>query len=90
MVKFNEFENYVYDENSDENAETQKADLELVNLGPPEDKKGFIQLPKVDGNKYFNGLKYNIILSTGMSIVSTTPQSEYTLSINTRIAFAYL
>lgn len=45
--------------------------------------KGFIQLPNVKGNKYFNGLKYNIILSTGMSIVGTSPESSYTLSINT-------
>lgn len=47
-----------------------------------EGKKGFIQLPKVDGNTYFNGLKYDIILSTGMSIVATSPKSPYTLSIN--------
>jgi hypothetical protein len=60
-----------------ENFATQLMEIKL------EDKKGFIQLPKVEGNTYFNGLKYNIILSTGMSIVSTTPQSQYTLSINT-------
>jgi hypothetical protein len=47
-----------------------------------QNKKGFIQLPKVEGNKYFNGLKYNIILSTGMSIVATSLNSPYTLSIN--------
>jgi hypothetical protein len=48
-----------------------------------EDKKGFIQLPKVAGNTYFNGLKYNIILSSGMSIVASSSESPYTLSINT-------
>jgi hypothetical protein len=48
-----------------------------------EDKKGFIQLPKVEGNTYFNGLKYNIILSSGMSIVASSSESPYTLSINT-------
>jgi len=48
-----------------------------------EGKKGFIQLPKVEGNIYFNGLKYNIIISTGMSIVASSAESPYTLSINT-------
>jgi hypothetical protein len=48
-----------------------------------EGKKGTIQLPKVEGNTYFNGLKYNIIISAGMSIVASSPESPYTLSINT-------
>ena len=47
------------------------------------DNKGYIQLPKIKGNEYFNGLKYNIILATGMSIVSSSNSSKYTLSINT-------
>jgi hypothetical protein len=46
-------------------------------------KKGYIELPKVPKNNYFNGLKYNIILVTGMSIVATSKESQYTLSINT-------
>jgi hypothetical protein len=45
-------------------------------------KKGQIQLPNISGNKYFNGLTYNIINFTGMSIVATSPNSSYTLSIN--------
>lgn len=61
------------------NKESFATQLMEINL---ENKKGFIQLPKVDKNTYFNGLKYNIILSTGMSIVATSEQSAYTLSIN--------
>ena len=45
-------------------------------------KKGYIQLPNINGNKYFNGLTYNVINFTGMSIVATSPKSSYTLSIN--------
>jgi hypothetical protein len=56
---------------------TQLMEINLI------DKKGFIQLPKVTGNTYFDGLKYNIILSNGMSIVATSSESPYTLSINT-------
>jgi hypothetical protein len=47
------------------------------------DNKGYIQLPNINNNIYFNGLKYDIILATGMSIVSTSTSSKYTLSINT-------
>ena len=46
-------------------------------------KRGHIQLPNINGNKYFNGLTYNVINFTGMSIVATSPKSSYTLSINT-------
>ena len=45
-------------------------------------KKGQIELPNINGNKYFNGLTYNIINFTGMSIVAISPNSSYTLSIN--------
>ena len=45
-------------------------------------KKGHIELPNINDNKYFNGLTYNIINFTGMSIVATSSKSSYTLSIN--------
>jgi hypothetical protein len=47
-----------------------------------EGKRGFIKLPKVVGNDFFNGLKYNIILASGTNIVANSQQSQYTLSIN--------
>lgn len=65
-----------------ENFATQLIEIDIKDKNNTKDK-GFIKLPNVKGNKYFNGLKYNIILSTGMSVVGTSPDSSYTLSINT-------
>ena len=65
-----------------ENFATQLIEIDIKDKNNKKDK-GFIKLPNVKGNKYFNGLKYNIILSTGMSVVGTSPDSSYTLSINT-------
>jgi len=45
-------------------------------------KNGFIQLPNIPGNIYFNGLKYNITLAAGMTIAAKSDQSQYTLSIS--------
>ena len=55
---------------------------ELMTIKITGKNKGFIQLPKIENNKYFTGLKYNIILAKKMSVVATSAESPYTLSIN--------
>jgi hypothetical protein len=55
----------------------QLMEIKVIN------KNGFIQLPNISGNIYFNGLKYNIILATGMIITAISDKSQYTLSIST-------
>jgi hypothetical protein len=61
------------------NKEKFATDLMEIKL---QDKNSYIQLPNIKGNKFFTGLKYSVILSTGMSIISTSSESQYTLSIN--------
>jgi hypothetical protein len=58
-----------------ESIATELMEINLI------DGKGYIQLPKLEGNIYFNGLRYKIIFSKGSSIVSTSKDSPYTLSI---------
>lgn len=59
---------------------TQLMKVELKN------KKGTITLPKIEGNKYYNGISYNILISKAGekdgSIVGVSNESQYTLSIN--------
>jgi cysteine sulfinate desulfinase/cysteine desulfurase-like protein len=108
--KFNEFTNYVYndnisndskkdnsdyDEHNDKENDTssEKNDIELVSLGPPEDKKGFI-LPntillaicKNKGRPFCNlDLKHfldkkNFIISIGSACSTTTKNASYVLT----------
>lgn len=91
-LKFGDFVNYLYANNTEENKEN-KQDLELISLGPPEDKKGFI-LPntillaicKNRGKPFCNiELKKfldhkNIIVSIGSACLTQSDKASHVLT----------
>jgi cysteine desulfurase len=104
--KFNNFINYVYDDSnynkkSIDNADTddkstdslEKNDIELISLGPPEEKKGFIlpntvllSICKNKGRPFCNNdLKHfldkrNFIVSIGSACTTDKPDASHVLT----------
>lgn len=86
--EFVDFSNYVYNDN-----ENEKKDIELISLGPPEDKKGFI-LPNtillaicknrgrpfcnIDLKKYLD--KKGIVISIGSACSTTSAKASHVLN----------